>query len=108
MPAKDRHVAIRCDDDLLRALGDVARSNGEPVSAVVREAIRAYCNPKPKPEAGEAVALVGALVEAIGSDAVRDRFLAGLKAANEIHVRIGNQPSAAIGLMTAALQREAQ
>ena len=107
MPAKDRHVAIRCDNDLLRTLGDIARANGEPVSAIVRDAIRAYCDTKPKAEAGEAVALVAALVEAIGSDAVRGRFLAGLKAADELNTRIGNKPSTAVALVTAALQREA-
>lgn len=103
---KAHHLAIRCDNDLLRTLGDIAQANGEPVSAVVRDAIRQYRNTKPKPEADEAVALVGALVEAIGDDGVRKRFLALCKAADEIHVRIGNPPSAAIGLVTAALQRE--
>jgi hypothetical protein len=93
---KDHHLAIRCDSDLLRVLGDIAMANGEPVSTVVRDAIRAYCDTKPKPHASETVALVGALVEAIGSDAVRDRFLAGLKAADELNTRIGNKPSTAV------------
>jgi Ribbon-helix-helix protein, copG family len=103
---KDHHIAVRCDSELLELLGDIAQANGEPVSAVVRDAIRQYRNEKPKPGADEAVALVGALVEAIGDAGVRKRFLALCKAANEIHVRIGNPPSAAIGLVTAALQRE--
>jgi predicted transcriptional regulator len=104
---KAHHLAIRCDSDLFRVLGDVARANDLPVSVTVRQAIREYCDTKPKPEAGEAVALVGALVEAIGSDAVRDRFLAGLKVADELNTRIGNAPSPAVALVTAALQRKA-
>ena len=91
---------------MFRVLGDVARANGEPVSLTVRQAIREYCNTKPKTEAGEAVALVGALVEAIGDGGVRKRFLGLCKAADEIHVRTGKPPSAAIALVTEALQRE--
>jgi hypothetical protein len=71
-----------------------------------RDTIRAYRDTKPKSEASEAVALVGALVEAIADDGVRKRFLGLCKAADEIYVRTGNPPSAAIGLVTAALQRE--